>query len=167
MTLLHVLHFPDNRLKLKAMPVSTVDKEILTLIDNMFETMYEEEGVGLAAIQVNVPKSVITIDCSSDKSQALALINPHILEQKGSVQSEEGCLSFRGVYDKVTRFETIKVQYLNVHSELQTLEASGLLSICIQHEIDHLNGITFYDHLSALKKERIRKKLQKMRRRDL
>jgi len=167
MPLLNILQFPDPRLKLKAETVTTIDTEIMTLVDNMFETMYEAVGVGLAATQVNIQKRIITIDVSEDRRHPLCLINPEILVRKGSLIWEEGCLSFPGVYAKVNRASEIEISYLDNNGEQHLLKADGLLCVCIQHEIDHLDGITFYDHLSPLKQQLMRKKLEKNRRRAL
>jgi peptide deformylase len=168
MSLLNILQFPDPRLKKIATPVATFDDEILSLITNMFETMYEAQGVGLAATQVNVHKRVIVLDVSNEQNQPLALINPEIVTKLGVLEREEGCLSFPGVYAKVKRYQDIEIKYRDHNGKLQSLKAnSGLLSACIQHEIDHLDGITFFDHLSLLKRELLEKKLEKNRKRAL
>lgn len=164
MALLNILHFPDPRLRKKALPVETVDDGIRTLIDDMLETMYAAPGIGLAAIQVNVQKRVIVIDISEQKNEPLVLINPTLLEQQGKAESEEGCLSVPGVYDMVQRADRITVSTLNRNGDPQVIEAHGLLALCIQHEIDHLNGKLFVDYLSPLKRNRIRKKLEKQAR---
>src|SRR5437762_632896 len=148
MPLLNILQFPDPRLKLKAEAVLNIDSEISALIDNMFETMYEAIGVGLAATQVNVQKRIIVIDTSENHTQPLCLINPKIINRHGSIDWEEGCLSFPGVYAQVQRSKEIEVSYMDQHWKPQQLKADGLLCVCIQHELDHLEGITFYDHLS-------------------
>jgi peptide deformylase len=168
MSLLNILQFPDPRLKKIATPVATFDDEILSLITNMFETMYEAQGVGLAATQVNVHKRVIVLDVSNEQNQPLALINPEIVTKLGVLEREEGCLSFPGVYAKVKRYQDIEIKYRDHNGKLQSLKANGgLLSACIQHEIDHLDGITFFDHLSLLKRELLEKKLEKNRKRAL
>lgn len=168
MALLNILQFPDPRLKNLALPVDAFDEALTTLIDNMFETMYEiEGGVGLAAIQVNIKKRVIVIDASPKRNQPICLINPEIIERHGVVESEEGCLSFPGVYAKVQRSKEIELTFLDREGKPQHLKQDGFLSICIQHEIDHLNGITFYDHLPPVKQHMLRKKLEKLRRRAL
>lgn len=167
MALLNILQFPDKQLKLKAEPVLDFNSEIHQLVDNMFETLYEAHGVGLAAIQVNVQKRVIVIDVSREQNNPLCVINPTIIHRQGLVTSEEGCLSFPGVYAQVQRSEKVEVEFFNKSGEKQQLKAEGLLAICLQHEMDHLNGITFYDHLSSLKQEMLRKKLDKIRRRAL
>ena len=167
MAILNVLHFPDPRLRDKAKPVTEVDGTIKRLVDDMFETMYDAPGIGLAATQVNIAKRVVVIDVSEDKEQPLALINPEIIERDGTEVYEEGCLSVPGIYDKVTRAEKVKVKALNREGEAFELEAEGLLAICIQHEIDHLDGKLFVDYLSPLKRERIRKKLDKLRKKNM
>lgn len=168
MPLLNILQFPDPRLKKMATPVDIFDADITNLVANMLETMYEAQGVGLAATQVNVHKRVIVLDVSSQQNQPLALINPEIVSKSGPLEWDEGCLSFPGVYAKVKRFHDIEIKYRDQHGKLQNLQAKGgLLSACIQHEIDHLNGITFFDHLSLLKRELLEKKLEKNRKRAL
>lgn len=168
MSLLNILQFPDPRLKKIATPVDIFDDNLVTLITNMFETMYEAQGVGLAATQVNIQKRVIVIDVSTEQNQPLVLINPEFVSKEGPLEWEEGCLSFPGVYAKVKRYKGVEIQYRDHHGKLQSLTANGgLLSACIQHEIDHLDGITFFDHLSALKKELLQKKLDKNRKRAL
>jgi peptide deformylase len=165
---LDILHFPDPRLRNKAVPVSEVTDEIRMLIDNMFETMYNAPGIGLAATQVNVTKRVVVIDVSLQNNDPLCLINPEILAQgEGVVQTEEGCLSVPDIFEPVQRVEEIRVRALDRNGKPFELEASGLLAVCIQHEIDHLNGRLFVDYLSGLKKERIRKRLEKQQRQIL
>ncbi len=164
MARLEILHFPDPRLRNKALPVETVDDNIRGLIDDMFETMYAAPGIGLAATQVNVQKRVIVIDVSEDKNQPLALINPTILERSGEEESEEGCLSVPGYFDTVRRADRVRVSALDRHGEPFELATDGLLAVCIQHEIDHLDGKLFVDYLSSLKRNRLRKKLEKQTR---
>ena len=161
MALLDILHFPDPRLRTVAQPVDKVDDNIRTLIDDMFETMYDAPGIGLAATQVNVHLRVIVIDISEDRSQPLVLINPQIVETVGEEEMEEGCLSVPGVYELVKRSEKITVRTLDRGGNQQEVQADGLLAVCIQHEIDHLDGKLFVDYLSSLKRNRIRKKLEK------
>ncbi len=163
MALLPILEFPDPRLRTKAAPVAAVDAGIRKLIDDMFETMYAAPGIGLAATQVNVHKRVIVIDVTEDRSSPLALINPEIVSRDGTEETEEGCLSVPGIYDKVTRSERIRVRTLDRSGKQIEIEADGLLAVCIQHEIDHLDGKLFVDYLSELKRTRIRKKLEKDR----
>ena len=162
MAKLDILHHPDPRLRKKAAPVADVDDSIRQLTADMLETMYAAPGIGLAATQVNVHKRVLVIDISEDKSEPLCFINPEILHTEGSIDYEEGCLSVPTYYDKVTRAEKVKVKALNPQGETFEMDADGLLAICIQHEIDHLNGKLFVDHLSSLKQKRVRKKLEKL-----
>jgi peptide deformylase len=163
MAILNILHYPDPRLRVKAAPVETVDDEIRRLAADMFETMYAAPGIGLAATQVNVHKRLIVMDISEAKDQPLCLINPKISNKEGIEQSEEGCLSVPGVFELVERAERIRVQALNLQGEPFALEADGLLAVCVQHETDHLNGRLFVDYLSSIKRQRIRKKLEKVR----
>ena len=159
-----ILHFPDSRLRNVAGPVEKVDDEIRQLVDDMFETMYDAPGIGLAAIQINVPQRVIVIDISEDKSEPLCLINPEILEKEGEESMDEGCLSVPEIYETVTRAEKIRVRALDRDGNSFEMDADGLLAVCIQHEIDHLDGKLFVDYLSNLKRQRIRKKLEKQSR---
>ncbi len=164
MAKLTILEFPDPRLRTKATPVSVVDDSLRALIGDMFETMYAAPGIGLAATQVNVHKRLLVVDVSADKSEPLALINPEILEKDGVIVSDEGCLSVPGYYEEVERAEHVRVRFLDREGVAQEMEAEGLLAVCIQHEIDHLDGKLFVDYLSEAKRQRIRKKLQKERR---
>ena len=164
MALLDILHFPDPRLRKKALPVETVDNGVCALIDDMFETMYAAPGVGLAATQVNIQKRIIVIDVSEQKDEPLVLINPTLMTREGKAESEEGCLSVPGVYDTVQRADRVRVSTLDRNGDPRVLDAEGLLAICIQHEIDHLDGKLFVDYLSPLKRNRIRKKLEKQAR---
>lgn len=163
MALLKVLHYPDERLRKVATPIERDEftPELQITIDNMFETMEAENGIGLAATQVDIHKRLIVIDIDPEAHQPLVLINPQILSKNGKQIYEEGCLSIPNTHAKVTRAETITIQAWDRHGETFTKEASELLAICIQHEIDHLNGKLFVDHLSPLKRDRIRKKLEK------
>jgi len=161
-SILTILEFPDKRLRTVAKPVENVDDTIRKLVDDMLETMYEAKGVGLAATQVNVHKRVIVIDTSEDKDAPLCLINPEIIEKDGVEESEEGCLSVPGFYETVQRAEHIKVRALNKNGESFELEAKELLAVCIQHEMDHLQGKLFVDYLSPLKRKRIKEKLEKI-----
>jgi peptide deformylase len=161
MALLPILRYPDPRLHLKAKPVEKVDDEIRRLVADMAETMYEAPGIGLAAIQVNVHRRVVVIDVSEDKSALMVFINPVIVERRGEQTCEEGCLSVPGVYEKVTRAEEVIVEALDRDGKPFRLEADGLLAVCIQHEIDHLDGKVFVEYLSNLKLTRIRTKLAK------
>ena len=161
MALLPILHYPDPRLKKRAEPVTEVDESIRRLAADMAETMYAAPGIGLAATQVDVHKRVIVIDVTEDRSGLTVLINPEILEKDGECVSKEGCLSVPGIYDKVTRAERVKVRALNLEGETVEFEAEGLLAVCIQHEIDHLDGKVFVEYLSPLKQSRIKAKLVK------
>jgi peptide deformylase len=162
MALLEILHFPDPRLRLKALPVTQVDDQVRQMVKDMFETMYQAPGIGLAATQVNIQLQVIVIDVSEQKDQPICLINPVILESQGAEEMPEGCLSVPGFYENVKRAETVTIQALNENGEEIKLEADGLLAVCIQHEMDHLQGKLFVDYLSPLKRQRIKKKLVKM-----
>ncbi len=164
MAILDILHFPDPRLRNIAQPVTEVDDAVRQLIDDMFETMYSAPGIGLAATQVNVNKRIVVIDVSEDKEQPLCLINPEILDLSGVEEMEEGCLSVPGVYETVQRADQVRMRALDRDGRQFELETSGLLAVCIQHEIDHLNGKLFVDYLSQLKRTRIRKKLEKHQR---
>ncbi len=161
MAILDILHFPDPRLRTRAKPVEEVDDEVRRLVDDMFETMYDAPGIGLAATQVNVHRQIIVIDISENRDQPLCLINPMILERDGEEEMEEGCLSVPGIYETVRRAERVRVRALDRDGNPFELEADGLLAVCIQHEMDHLQGKLFVDYLSQLKKNRIRKKLEK------
>lgn len=164
MTILDILHFPDPRLRNIAQPVEQVDDTIRKLVHDMFETMYAAPGIGLAATQVNVDKRVIVIDVSEEKDQPLCLINPEILVRDGVEEMEEGCLSVPGVFELVERADHIRIQALDRDGERIEMEVGDLLAVCIQHEIDHLDGKLFVDYLSPLKRARIRKKLEKEQR---
>jgi len=164
MALLSILKYPDSRLYTVADPVIEVDQPVRTLVDNMAETMYAAPGVGLAATQVDVHKRVIVIDVSEAKDQLLVLINPEILESSGQIEWEEGCLSVPGIYEGVVRAETIRVGALDIDGKPFQLEASGVLSVCVQHEMDHLKGIVFVEYLSKLKQGRIARKMRKAER---
>ena len=164
MTKLAILEFPDPRLRTKASPVGRVDDALRELADNMLETMYEAPGIGLAATQVDVHKRMLVADVSPDKSDPHILINPTILEKDGSAVTEEGCLSVPGFFEEVERAEHIKVRFLNRDGEEVEMEAEDLLAVCIQHEIDHLDGKLFVDYLSEAKRSRIRKRLERDRR---
>ncbi|MFC7003154.1 peptide deformylase [Pseudobowmanella zhangzhouensis] len=160
MAVLEVLRFPDERLRTVATAVEKVDADIQQLIDDMFETMRDEKGIGLAATQVNVHKRVVVMDVSEEQNNPLVFINPEIIS-KGSTISEEGCLSVPNNYAKVDRAEQVTVRALDRDGNEFTLDAEGLLAVCIQHELDHLRGVLFVDYLSPLKRQRIRKKLEK------
>ncbi len=161
MAILDILKFPDPRLRNSAKPVAEVDESIRKLADDMLETMYKAPGIGLAATQVGVARQVIVIDISEDRDDPLVLINPEILEAEGEEEMEEGCLSVPGFYDTVKRAERVKLRALDREGREFIRELDGLLAVCVQHEIDHLHGKLFVDYLSRLKRERIRKKLEK------
>ena len=164
MALLPILRFPDPRLKKIAAPVSKIDDSIRRLIADMAETMYEAPGIGLAATQVDVHKQVVVIDISEERNELLALINPRLENFQGQQEGEEGCLSVPGIFERVERAERVTVHYQDTEGQARTLDAEGLLAVCIQHELDHLNGTVFVDHLSQLKQTRIRNKLAKQAR---
>ena len=161
MALLDILHYPDPRLRLVAKPVQKVDNSIHRLLDDMLETMYEAPGIGLAATQVNVQKRLLVADVSADQDSPVFLINPEIITLEGEEEMEEGCLSVPDVTELVQRAEKISLRALNREGETFEMEADGLLAVCLQHEIDHLDGKLFVDYLSVLKRNRIRKKLEK------
>ena len=164
MTKLVILEYPDPRLRKKAAPVATVDAAVRQLADDMLQTMYAAKGVGLAATQVDVHKRLIVLDVSEQRDQPLVLINPELLTLEGSGPGEEGCLSLPGIYDKLTRATHIRVRALNLAGESFEMDAEGLLAVCIQHEMDHLEGKLFVDYLSELKRQLIRRRLEKERR---
>ena len=161
MSRLTVLHFPDPRLRKKAKPAAAVNDGIKRLSQDMLETMYAENGIGLAATQVNVQQRVVVMDLSAERDTPVTLINPEIMETTGSEEMEEGCLSVPGFSDVVQRAEKISYRYLNLDGEVIEDKADGLRAVCIQHEIDHLDGKLFIDYLSPIKKQRIRKKIEK------
>lgn len=164
MAILTILHFPDPRLRNKADPVTVIDESVKQLVNDMLETMYAAPGIGLAAIQVNIPKRVIVVDVSEERNDPVCLVNPEIEERRGTVETEEGCLSVPGIYESVRRSEWVRVSARSPSGETLTLEADGLLAVCIQHELDHLEGKLFVDYLSELKRQRIRKKSAKRQR---
>ncbi|MCE2869562.1 MAG: peptide deformylase [Xanthomonadaceae bacterium] len=163
MSLLTILEYPDKRLRTLATPIETVDAALSALIDDMLETMYDAPGIGLAATQVNVHKQLLVLDISEDKSQPMVFINPKIVARDGKQVYQEGCLSLPNIFADVTRYNQITVEALDRHGQAFTLEADGLLAVCIQHEMDHLIGKVFVDHLSPLKRALAEKKLAKMR----
>lgn len=167
MALLPIIHYPDARLHKIATPVAAIDDGIRNLARDMAQTMYSAPGVGLAATQVDVNKQVIVIDISETHDELLVLINPQILDSRGRSDCEEGCLSLPGIFEKVTRAEWVRVQAMGLDSKSFQLEADGLLSVCIQHEMDHLKGKVFVEYLSELKQKRIVGKLKKQQRRTL
>ncbi|PKF60913.1 peptide deformylase [Psychromonas sp. psych-6C06] len=166
MALLEVLHFPDQRLRTVAKAVEQITPEIKTIASNMIETMYDENGVGLAATQVNIHSRIVVIDVSEERNQPMVLINPEIIEQSGEEESQEGCLSVPDTHADVKRNEFVTLQYLDLDGNSQTIEADGLLAVCIQHELDHLKGKLFIDYLSPFKQKRIKAKLEKIQRQN-
>jgi len=166
MSVLTVLEYPDSRLRTKARPVARVDATVRQLVDDLFETMYAAPGIGLAATQVDVHERVLVLDISQSKDEPRCFINPQILEKQGSAANEEGCLSVPGINETVERAEKIRVRALDRDGRAFELEAEGLLAVCIQHEMDHLEGKLFVDYLSELKRLRIRKKALKQRKRE-
>lgn len=164
MAKLTILEFPDPRLRTRASPVKVVDERLRRLVDDMFETMYAAPGIGLAATQVDVHQRLLVADVSLDKTEPLVLINPEILQKDGVAVTEEGCLSVPGYFDEVERYGHIRVRYLDRDGKTVERDMEGLLAVCVQHEIDHLNGRLFVDYLSEAKRQRIRKRLVKDRR---
>ncbi len=164
MAILKILEFPDPRLRTRAKPVEVVDEALRQLIDDLFETMYDAPGIGLAATQVDIHRRLLVADVSAEKSDPQVLINPQILERDGTLVTEEGCLSVPGYYEDVERSEQIRVRFLDREGNAIEKEMEGMLAVCVQHEIDHLNGRLFVDYLSEAKRQRIRKRLQKDRR---
>tara|TARA_R110001583_G_scaffold2536_10_gene18283 strand:- start:5284 stop:5796 length:513 start_codon:yes stop_codon:yes gene_type:complete len=164
MPVLEVLHFPDERLRTVAQPVDKITAEIKQIAADMIETMYDEEGVGLAATQVNIHQRLVVIDVSDERNQPLVLINPTILDSSGVEVSEEGCLSVPDTNAEVERAEFVTLQYQDLDGETHTVEADGLFAVCIQHELDHLKGKLFIDYLSPFKQKRIKAKLEKLKR---
>ena len=166
MAVLEILEFPDPRLRTRALPVEQVTDATRALIDDMFETMYDAPGIGLAATQVDVHERILVIDLSEDQSQPLVFINPEVTVLDPELgEYDEGCLSVPGFYETVNRPRRVRVSALDRNGDPFTRELEGLLAICLQHEIDHLDGKLFVDYLSALKRQRIRKKLEKSQRR--
>jgi len=162
MAVLEILKFPDTRLRIKAKPIDTITSELRNQIDDMYETMYANKGVGLAATQVNIHHRVFVMDVSDTRDQRICVINPEVLRQEGEQYEDEGCLSVSAAFDKVKRAHKVCLRGMDVDGKSFELEAEGLMAVCIQHEIDHLNGVLFIDHLSRLKQERIRKKIEKL-----
>ena len=167
MAILDILHYPDQRLRTKAQPVAVVDQRIRDLISDMFETMYAAPGIGLAATQVDVHERVIVLDVSEDRANPVSLVNPELLMEDGVEEMEEGCLSVPGVYELVSRAERIRVRGLDADGNPAELDADGMFAVCIQHEMDHLEGKLFVDYLSQLKRGRIRKRIEKDQRHEL
>lgn len=161
MPILDILVYPDERLRKVAEPVAAVNEQTRRLIDDMFETMYDAPGIGLAATQVNQHQRIVVIDVSENKDKPVTLINPEIISTHGKTVGEEGCLSIPGIYENVSRAESVVFKAIDRDGKSYEKEADGLLAVCVQHEVDHLDGKLFVDYLSALKKRRIRKKMQK------
>jgi len=161
MTVLSVLHYPNPNLRKKAVPIELIDTDVKTLAYDMLETMYVEKGIGLAATQVNIQKRLIVMDLSEEKNQPVIMINPEISASEGTEEMQEGCLSVPGFYETVVRPEKISYHYLDTNGERISGTADGLLAVCIQHEIDHLNGKLFIDYLSPLKRRMLQKKILK------
>lgn len=164
MALLNVLTFPDDRLRTVAKPVEQVTPEIQKIVDDMLETMYDEEGIGLAATQVDIHQRIVVIDVSDDRNEPMVLINPEILDKRGEDGIEEGCLSIPGARALVPRAAEVTVKALNRDGEEYQFDAEDLLAICVQHELDHLEGKLFVDYLSPLKRQRIKQKMEKIKR---
>ncbi len=167
MSLLPILHYPDPRLRTQAKPVIHFDATLHTLLDNMLETMYSNNGIGLAATQVNVHQRVIVMDLSNEQTDPVILINPEIIYTDAITEHEEGCLSIPGIYEPIERAKKITVRSQDKDGQYFEIQADDLLAICIQHEIDHLNGKLFVDYLSSLKQSRIRKKLEKQNKKNI
>ena len=166
--ILNILEFPDPRLRTKAKPVMVVDDTLRQLIDDMFETMYAAPGIGLAATQVNVHKRLVVMDLSEDSSEPMVFINPEFETLTDELEEyQEGCLSVPGFYESVERPQMVRIKALDRNGEAFELVAEGLLAVCIQHECDHLNGKLFVDYLSSLKRDRIKKKLEKQHRQQV
>lgn len=165
MAKLEILEYPDPRLRTQAKPVTDFGPVLQRQIDDMLETMYAAPGIGLAATQVDIHLSLIVIDVSEENNQPLVLVNPEVLEKRGVEEMEEGCLSFPGVYAKVQRANEIKIKAQDRHGQAFEVDTGGLLAVCIQHELDHIEGKLFVDYLSPLKRDRIRKQLEKQHRR--
>lgn len=166
MALLNILHFPDPRLRTIAEAVEIFDEDLQTFVKDMFETMYEAPGIGLAATQVDVHKRLLVMDVSEDKSDPKVLINPEILQTEGEEEMDEGCLSVPGYYETVRRAEKIKVRAQDANGNFFEIDTDGLEAVCIQHEMDHLDGKLFVDYISNLKRDRIRKKLEKLKKQE-
>lgn len=164
MAILDILQFPDPRLRTKAAPVAAVDDKLRAMIKDMYETMYAASGVGLAATQVDIHLQIFTMDVSEARDQPSVILNPQIVHKEGTQFEAEGCLSVASAYEKVERAHKVRLKGVDLDFKPIEIEAEGLMAVCFQHELDHLNGILFVDHLSRLKQERIRKKIEKMNR---
>lgn len=164
MAILDILQYPDPRLRTKAAPVTQVDDVLRKQVEDMYETMYAAKGVGLAATQVNIHRRLFTMDVSDNHDQPMCIVNPEIISQEGEVFEGEGCLSVEGAWDKVKRAAKVTMRGTDLDGNPIELHAEGLMAVCIQHEIDHLNGVLFVDHLSRLKQDRIKTKISKHQR---
>jgi peptide deformylase len=165
MAILEILKYPDPRLRIKAEPIATIDDDLRRIVEDMYETQYDSQGVGLAATQVNIHRRIFTMDVSDTRDQRITVLNPEIIYQEGIQYEGEGCLSVGGgAYDKVERAAKVRLRGMDMDGNTFEMDAEGLMAVCIQHEIDHLNGILFIDHLSRLKQDRIRKKIEKAQR---
>src|SRR3990167_201772 len=165
MALLEILHFPDPRLRVKAQHITQIDDHLRRIVDDMYETMYANNGVGLAATQVGIHQQIFVMDVSETRDRRYCVFNHEILTRVGTQLDTEGCLSVIGAYDKVERAAKVRIRGMNIEGNIFELEGENLMAACIQHEMDHLKGILFIDHLSRLKQERIRKKIEKSKRR--
>ena len=165
MALLPILQYPDPRLRIKASPITHITDDLRRIVDDMYETMYDSQGVGLAATQVNIHQRLFVMDVSPDKTNKVTVLNPEILSMEGEIYEGEGCLSVVGAFDKVKRAQKLRLRGMDLSGNTFELDAENLMSVCVQHEIDHLNGVLFVDHLSRLKQERIKKKLSKTQQR--
>lgn len=162
MAILSIIKYPDPKLKLVATPVEVFDSALVTLCSDLLETMYKFDGIGMSATQVNVQQRVFVLDLSEKQNQPMCFVNPVITNRIGNINFEEGCISFPDIYAKIKRAAEITLQYQDIEGNQHSLHAEDLLAVCIQHELDHLDGITFYDHLSPLKKKLLRRKLEKV-----
>lgn len=163
MALLEILQYPDPRLRIKAQPVTKFDVELRRIVDDMYETMYDKQGLGLAGTQVNIHKQIFTMDLSETRDKPVCVINPEILSKEGKQYDYHGCLSVGGqISDKIERAAKLRVRGMDVDGKVFELDVEGVAAICVQHEVDHLNGMLFIDHLSRLKQDRIRKKIEKI-----
>lgn len=161
MALLPILQYPDPRLRIKAAPITQIDDELRRIVDDMYETMYDSKGVGLAATQVNIHKRLFVMDVTPDKTGQITVLNPEIVTMEGECYEGEGCLSVVGAYDKVKRAQKLRLRGMDLAGKPFELDAEDLMAVCVQHEIDHLNGVLFIDHLSKLKQSRLKQKLKK------
>lgn len=165
MAILEILRFPDPRLRIKAQPIESIDAELHRIVEDMYETQYDARGVGLAATQVNIHRRLFTMDVSESRNERITILNPEIIHSEGIQYEGEGCLSVGGgAYDKVERAAKVRLRGMDMNGKVFEMDTEGLMAVCIQHEIDHLNGVLFIDHLSRLKQDRIKKKIEKEKR---